>query len=59
MSPASLDPLIHELTAAFGLSPQEVEALRVQGQRYATAFQQLDDLLLDTVEPASLYKVVP
>lgn len=55
----TLESLTRELTDALGLSAEDAEAILAQAGSIRAAVDQLDELPLDTVEPAPVFKVVP
>ena len=59
MNPEVLALQIRQIAADYALSAEDVDNILPQAQRILDAIAGLDELPLDSVEPAFIFKVVP
>ncbi len=55
----TLERMAGELGAELPLSAEDWESVLAQAERLAEAVATLDELPLDTVEPAAIYRIIP
>jgi hypothetical protein len=58
MTPERFAAVAREMAADFALDAEDLDAILPQAQRILDAIAQLDELPLDSVEPAPIFKVV-
>jgi hypothetical protein len=59
LTPETIERLLRDRTAHLPLSADDRAAVLAQAPTLLTAVAALDELPLDTVEPAAVFKVIP